>query len=117
MASRLSKTGFAYHLTAFLAINSILLWINFDTTPDKLWALWPIAGWGIGLVFHGLSVALSSGIKQKGLAYHFAAYAMVNALLAYINLTYSPGYVWFKFPLIAWTFMILFHGWTVFSKK
>lgn len=117
MASRRSRIGFGYHLTAYLAVNAILLWINFDTSPQYLWAKWPIIGWGIGLAFHGLSVLSSSKKINKGFIYHLAAYILINALLIFINFNASPEYLWFKFPLIAWTFMIIFHGWRVFSSK
>lgn len=117
MARRGSKTGFGYHLTAFLAISVILVWINIDATPHYVWAKWPIIGWGIGVMFHLLSVVSSSKKINKGFVYHLAAYVMVNALLIYVNLSSGPEYIWFKFPLIAWTFMILFHGWMLSSKK
>jgi hypothetical protein len=117
MASRLSKIGFGYHLTAYLAINSVLLWINVDTSPQNLWVKWPILGWGIGLAFHVLSVLLSSKKINKGFVYHLAAYILVNALLIFVNFNTSPEYLWFKYPLIAWSFVIVFHYWRVFSKK
>lgn len=117
MASRLSRIGFGYHLTAFLAVNAVLLWINFDTSPHYLWALWPITGWGIGLFFHGLSVGLSSNRPNKGFIYHLGTYAIVNAFLIFVNLSTSHEYIWFKFPLIAWTFIIAFHGWRISNRK
>jgi hypothetical protein len=117
MAKRLLKMGFGYHLTAYLAVNSVLLWINFDNSPQNLWAIWPIIGWGILLAFHGLTVALTTTKINKGFAYHLAAYILINALLIFVNYNRSPEYLWFKYPLIAWTFVIIFHGWRVFSKK
>jgi hypothetical protein len=54
---------------------------------------------------------------QIGLAYHLTAYLAVNAVLIWINLDLYPQYFWFKFPLVAWTIMIIFHGWRVFSRK
>jgi hypothetical protein len=116
MASKRSKIGFAYHLTAYLAINAILIWINIDTSPEYFWAQWPIIAWGIGLTFHGLSILLSSKKSNKGFFYHLAAYIIINAILIFINLTVYPEYLWFKFPLIAWTCMLIFHGWRVFSN-
>jgi hypothetical protein len=117
MASRGAKTGFGYHLTAYLAINAILVWINMDMSPHQAWAQWPIFGWGIGLAFHGLSLVSSSNKMNKGFFYHLGAYIIINAFLIFTNLTTSPDYLWFKYPLIAWTCMIIFHGWIVFSKK
>jgi hypothetical protein len=116
MASRKAKIGFGYHLTAYLAINAILVWINMDLFPHQAWAQWPIIGWGIGLAFHGLSLVSSSQKQNQGLFYHLAAYIIVNAFLIFTNLTVSPDYLWFKYPLIAWTCIIIFHGWRVFPK-
>jgi len=117
MASRKEKIGFGYHLTAYLAISAILVWINIDTFPHYAWAQWPIIGWAIGLAFHGLSLVSSSNKQNKGFFYHLSAYIIVNAFLIFINLTTFPDYLWFKFPLTAWTCMIIFHGWRVFSKN
>lgn len=116
MANKRQKIGFGYHLTAYLAINAILIWINIDQYPAYLWAQWPLIGWGIGLMMHGLSVFVFPKSNNKGFFYHLAVYIMINALLIYINLTTSPLYFWFKFPLIAWTSMLIFHGWRVFSN-
>jgi hypothetical protein len=117
MASRRAKIGFGYHLTAYLAINAILVWINMDMSPQTLWVQWPIIGWGIGLAFHGLSLVSSSDKQNKGLFYHLGAYIIVNAFLIFTNLTTSPDFLWFKYPLVAWTCIIIFHGWRIFSKK
>ncbi len=117
MAGRLSKIGFGYHLAAYLAINAILVWINLDTSPQYLWAVWPIIGWGIGLVFHGVSLFVSSTTVNKGFIFHVTAYILINALLIFVNFTAYPQYLWFKFPLIAWTVIIVLHAWRVFFLK
>lgn len=116
MPSRMAKIGFGYHVTAYLAINAILVWINIDTSPQQMWAQWPIIVWGIGLAFHGLSLALSSNQIHKGFFYHLGAYLIINAFLIFVNLHTSPQYLWFKYPLIAWTCIIVSHAWRVFSK-
>jgi hypothetical protein len=52
-----------------------------------------------------------------GFGYHLTAYLAVNAVLIWINLDIYPQYLWFKFPLTAWTIIMIFHAWRVFSKK
>ena len=47
--------GFYLHLTIFIAINALLHVINFVTAPGVYWAFWPLIGWGIGLLAHGLA--------------------------------------------------------------
>jgi hypothetical protein len=51
-----SKIQFYIHLGIFLGVNILLLIINLRTSPDYFWFLWPFAGWGIGVVIHGLKV-------------------------------------------------------------
>jgi len=117
MTSRASRIGFGYHLVAYLVINTVLLWINFDTSPQNLWAKWPILGWGIGLVFHGMSVFVSSKKINKGFIYHLAAYILVNAVLIFVNYTFNPEYLWFKYSLVAWGLILIFHGWRTFADS
>jgi hypothetical protein len=112
-----AKIGFAYHLTAYLAVNAVLIWINLDIYPQYFWAKWPIAGWAVALLFHGFSVFSSSVKIDIGFYYHLVSYLIINALLIFINFDLYPQYLWFKFPLLAWSFLIIFHAWRVFSKK
>lgn len=45
---------------------------------------------------------------------HFFTYLVVNALLAIINLTFTPGYKWFIWPLLGWGMGIFFHALNVY---
>lgn len=116
MASKGQKIGFGYHLTAYVAVNAILIWLNLDNYPGYPWVQWPLIGWGIGLALHALGVFVLPNSNNKGFFYHLAVFIMVNALLVYINLFTYPlnPYFWFKFPLTAWGCMLAFHGWRVF---
>jgi hypothetical protein len=115
MASRRAKIGFGYHVTAYVAITAVLIWINLDVSPQYFWAKWPLVGWAVALLFHGFSVFASSIKNHKGFYYHLVAYLIINALLIFINFDTYPQYLWFKFPLIAWSIIIIFHGWRVFQ--
>lgn len=46
--------AFYSHLLSFIAVMIFLLFINLKYSPNHLWFYWPLLGWGIGLVFHGL---------------------------------------------------------------
>ena len=48
--------GFYGNLTAYIIVNTGLLIINLLTSPDHLWFFWPMLGWGIGVIFHGMKV-------------------------------------------------------------
>jgi len=48
--------GFYYHLITYILINAVLVVINLLTSPEYLWFIWPLIGWGVGLVIHAFSV-------------------------------------------------------------
>ncbi|WP_038034039.1 2TM domain-containing protein [Thermopetrobacter sp. TC1] len=49
-----SERAFLIHIAFFIIANALLLGINLITTPQKIWAIWPLLGWGLGLFLHGL---------------------------------------------------------------
>jgi hypothetical protein len=51
---------------------------------------------------------------KVGFYIHLAVYVGVNLLLIIVNLTRSPHYLWFKWPLFGWGIGIFFHGLSVF---
>jgi hypothetical protein len=48
--------GFYLHVVSYLVVNVALVIINLLTSPEYLWFIWPLIGWGVGLVIHALSV-------------------------------------------------------------
>ncbi len=48
--------GFYGNLIAYVVVNLGLMVLNLLTSPNHLWFFWPMLGWGIGVVFHGLKV-------------------------------------------------------------
>lgn len=64
------KLGFWLHLAVYLCVNTGLVALNLAQHHGKPWALGPLLGWGIGLLFHGLSVWLRppSAWKQRLIA-------------------------------------------------
>lgn len=48
--------GFIVHAYVYVGVNIMLFILNIVDTPHKLWFIWPLAGWGIGLAVHGFLV-------------------------------------------------------------
>ncbi len=62
------KLGFFIHLGTYIFVNIFLIILNLTYSPQYLWFIWSILGWGIGITFHGLEVFLFSNgseIKEK----------------------------------------------------
>ncbi|NWJ47537.1 MAG: 2TM domain-containing protein [Chloroflexi bacterium] len=56
-----AKVGFYWHLASYLVVNGLLIGIYLLTALAASglyypWFIWPLAGWGIGLVFNFLAV-------------------------------------------------------------
>lgn len=56
---------FYFHLSLYIIVNLGLFMINMLSKSDSLWFLWPITGWGIGLLIHAFLVFGISGILGK----------------------------------------------------
>ena len=48
--------GFYSHAIKYVLVITMLFIINLTTAPGYIWAWWPMLGWGIGVLFHGLNV-------------------------------------------------------------
>ena len=50
------KLDFYNHVKVYVVVNAFLFLLNWFTAPDYWWAMWPLMGWGIGLVLHAASI-------------------------------------------------------------
>ena len=48
--------GFYMHLAQYVIVIAFLAILNRFTTPHFYWFLFPAAGWGLGVLLHGLYV-------------------------------------------------------------
>ena len=55
------KVGFFIHLFVYIVVNVVLIIINLSSSSPGIWFIWPLVGWGIGILFHGLGVFVFSG--------------------------------------------------------
>ncbi len=48
--------GFYSHLTVYVLVISVLIFINLKYTPEYLWFFWSAIGWGFALLGHASKV-------------------------------------------------------------
>ena len=53
-----SKREFRVHAAVYVVVNAFLVLIWALTSGGFFWPVWPMLGWGIGLVAHALTVYL-----------------------------------------------------------
>ena len=66
------KRGLQIHALVFALVNSGLIALNLVTTPNKIWFIYPLLGWGIGLLAHAVTSwnALAGG-RERGIEAEF----------------------------------------------
>lgn len=47
---------FYEHLTAYVLCNPIVVVVNYMVSPEYLWWIWSVMGWGIAIILHGFKV-------------------------------------------------------------
>ena len=60
-----ARLGFYIHLSTFIVVNILLIIINFAVTPDYKWFIWPLLGWGIGLLGHAAGIFVFPGMLHR----------------------------------------------------
>ncbi len=60
-----AKREFFSHLSAYVAVNVLLIIIWAVTGAGFPWFLFPLCGWGIGLFFHFMNVFVFTGRLDK----------------------------------------------------
>jgi hypothetical protein len=60
-----AKMSFRANLLAYAVVNAGLVAINLITSPGYFWAIWPLFGWGIGLLAHGIAVYNDPGDERE----------------------------------------------------
>ena len=48
--------SFYSNLISYVIVTIFLIILNLITSPKQLWFYWPLMGWGIGVIGHGMSV-------------------------------------------------------------
>lgn len=51
-----AKRSFSWHVVVFVLVNIGFVAIWFFSGQGYYWPIWPMLGWGIGLIAHGLAV-------------------------------------------------------------
>ncbi|MEO1204773.1 MAG: 2TM domain-containing protein [Pseudomonadota bacterium] len=55
----LGNRPFLVHLIVYVGVNVLLFVIDMLTSPQTTWFQWPLLGWGIGLLGHGIQVYMT----------------------------------------------------------
>ena len=63
-----ARMSFYTHLAVYLVVTTMLTILNVTVAGDYLWAIWPIIGWGSGVIVHGLFTYVfdsQSSLKER----------------------------------------------------
>ena len=63
-----AKLGWYAHATVFTLVNLMVFGMSRYGFGDRPWSVYPLLGWGLGLVLHGISVFLlgtGGGLRER----------------------------------------------------
>ena len=63
-----SRMSFYTHLAVYLGVMTLLTILNLTIAGDYFWAMWPMIGWGSGLIIHALRTFVfcsESSLKEQ----------------------------------------------------
>lgn len=60
-----SKLGFMWHFAVFFLVMLALTAINLNYTPEVLWIVWPLGGWGAGVLLHAFAVLMTPRMTEE----------------------------------------------------
>lgn len=126
MFKDLSMRIFLIHLAAFVVGTAICAGVNLWLTPETLWFVWVLMGWGIAVATHALALLLRQtrrrerifvDPKARAFTVHLFAYVAVVLLLLLVNLTVTPKVWWFYWVALGWGAGIIAHGACVLRRR
>ena len=50
------KKGFRIHRLVFTCVITLLVLVNLTFSPEFIWSIFPLFGWGMGLAIHYINV-------------------------------------------------------------
>ncbi len=59
------KLGFMWHFAVFAMVMLALVAINLNYTPNTLWVVWPLGGWGAGVILHAFAVFSTPRLTEE----------------------------------------------------
>ncbi len=63
-----AKMGWYIHATIYLVVNLFLFAMSEYAFGGRRWSIYPLLGWGVGLVLHGVSVFVlgaAGGLRER----------------------------------------------------
>ncbi len=110
--SKNAGLSLAFSIWGALLISGLFLFINFYYTPKTIWFVYPIFAvlwWPMSLYFRWIHLKKDVAV---GLPFSICSFFLIFGLMLFINLYYSPKFIWFVYPTFAvlwWPIAMLFH--------
>jgi hypothetical protein len=63
-----AKLGWYIHAVVYLVVNLFLFALSEHAWGERRWSVYPMLGWGLGLVLHGVAVFVlgsGSGLRER----------------------------------------------------
>lgn len=114
-SARRASRSFQRHLLVYLVVGAFMVYGDLSDGQAHHWVQWPLMGWGLGLLLHGLSVwsrrsAHGFGGEQplpdpsdaRTFTRKVGIYLVMSVVFVAIDLQTTGGLTWAFYPILGW---------------
>ncbi|MEN9307721.1 MAG: hypothetical protein RL173_1653 [Fibrobacterota bacterium] len=111
-SGRLGEGSFLRHLVVYLAVCSFLVYLDFSSGSAYHWSFWPVLGWGLGLLLHGLSqwsrglgsceTETSDKNRRQSFPDRVRIFLVMSAMFLVIDFVSNGTLTWAFYPILGW---------------
>lgn len=107
--------SFLRHLVVYLAVGAYLVYSDFSSGQAGHWVQWPLMGWGLGVLFHGLNAwrrgsggwdcgdqPRQAALGSRSMASKVGVYLVMSAVFVGIDLSTTGRLTWAYYPILGW---------------
>lgn len=107
--------SFLRHLLIYLVVGAYLVYSDFSSGQADHWVQWPLMGWGLGVLFHGLNAwrrgsggwgcvdqPREASPGSRGMASKVGVYLVMSAVFVGIDLSTTGRLTWAFYPIFGW---------------
>ena len=103
---------FLRHVVVYLVVCSFLVYLDFSSGSAYHWSFWPVLGWGLGLLLHGLSqwsrgdrsceTETSDKNRRQSFPDRVRIFLVMSAMFLVIDFVSNGTLTWAYYPIAGW---------------
>lgn len=114
-SARRGIDSFLRHLLIYLVVGAYLVYSDFSSGQADHWVQWPLMGWGLGVLLHGLNTwrrgsggwtcvcqQREASPGSRSVASKVGVYLVMSAVFVAIDVSTTGRLTWAFYPILGW---------------